>query len=585
MNPTKLRVMEGKAEDPFSDFRNFIHYLFVEIRQWEYVGRLQYDIADFVQNLPRSRDGIARGQVQSLRGAGKTEVAVAFALWLLYLDADIKILAISSVLPKAQEFVGLARQLINVTPLLAHLKPHLAKDGLVEKDQKDNEHGFVCGAVTKVSKELSLASFPIFGTYTGSHPDVIISDDVETPENSLTVGKRQRLLSKIYEFADLINPNGIIFIQGTPQTEQSVYLHLEAKGFTLRRWPARAPSLTDQTACINVSPWILEEVKAGRLKPGEPTYPERFNEDVLLERMAFYGPSRFALQMMLDTKLSDGDRYKLKLKNLIVMDCHYEMAPERVVWGTNDPCRDIDPQGLNDDCYYRPAYKADKYDKYTKGVMFIDPKGRGKYTVAYAVVKALNGILYTLDVGGIASGAGNEGFAQPVLEKLARIAYNNQINYVVVESNFGDGMYARLLSPVMARINGPTEVKDRKATKQKEVRILDTFQSLTEAHKLVITPKVASNDKLMHQYTRITPESGSLVEDDELDAWEGACSELKDCVSLDPEKKQLEAKTKEKRAMIRSFQQSAWGFVSGAPNTQGWSSRATRRWGTRPARR
>lgn len=570
MNPTKLRVCAGKPGDPFSDFRNFIHYLFIEVRGWRYVGELQYDIADFLQHLQPSADGIRRGQVQSLRGAGKTEILVAYALWLLYLNPDVKILAISSTQDKSQAFVDLARQLINVSPLLSHLKPQRARDGLVEKDQKDNLHGFVVGAVTKVSKELSLASYPIFGTFTGSHPDVILSDDVETPENSLTVGKRDKLLSKLSEFLDLINPGGIIVIQGTPQSEDSVYNKIEKRGYTTRRWPARAPDLNDEKACVNVSPWILKLVREGVLKPGQPTYPERFGEAQLLAKEAEYGPTRFALQMMLDTNLADQDRYPLKLRNLVVMPLHPEMAPEAVLWGTTQPLS-IDPQGLPGDGYFGPVYKAEKYAPYTTGVLFIDPKGSGADTVGYAVVKGLNGMLFALEVGGLAAGKGNDGSSESVMRKLAMIAKKYKIKKVVVEKNFGDGMYAKLLAPEMAKINGPTEITEVHSGGIKEWRILDVLEPLVAQHKLVVDVTVAANDTLMYQYTRITRNKGSLRHEDELEALAGACAALAEIVALDPEQQEEVAKQKEKARMVRDFIKNAWGFL-------GTETRGTKRW-------
>jgi hypothetical protein len=52
---------------------------------------------------------------------------------------------------------------------------------------------------------------------------------------------------------------------------------------------------------------------------GAPTDPARFHDTDLLEREASYGRSGFALQFMLDTSVSDGDRYPLKLSDLVVM--------------------------------------------------------------------------------------------------------------------------------------------------------------------------------------------------------------------------------------------------------------------------
>lgn len=581
MTPAKLSITAGAPGDPFRDFRNFLHYLFIEVRGWAYVGALQYDIAQFISTLPPSADGVHRGQVQSLRGAGKTEILAALALWFLYLDPDKKILVISSIDIKAKEFTHLCRQLIDAAPLLYHLKPERARDGLVDKDQKDNLNGFVVGAVTKVSKELSIASFGIFGTFTGSHPDVILADDVETPENSLTVGKRTKLVSKMNEFIDLLNPHGWIVIQGTPQSEDSVYGLWEAKGYTLRRWPARAPDLHDQKACQGVSPWILKQVQSGKLKPGDPTFPERWGEAQLLGKLAEYGPSRFALQMMLDTNLSDSDRYPLKLRNLVVMDTHSEMAPEAVMWGTVNCRNDLDPQGLSGDCYYGPVYRSEKYAKYTTGVMFIDPKGKGKDTVGYAVVKALNGMLYLVAAGGLAAGIGNDGTSEPVMRKLASIAFKHGIKRVVVEDNFGNGMYSKLLAPEMAKINGPTDIEDVTSKGQKELRIIDTLEPLTDAHKLVVDASVCRNDKLMHQYTRITKERGALREDDILEAVAGACSALSELVSLDPQVQEEKAAKAERDAVVKEWYKKGWDMFD---TNRGRRRAPTKTWG-RPTRR
>ena len=47
---------------------------------------------------------------------------------------------------------------------------------------------------------------------------------------------------------------------------------------------------------------------------GQPTDPLRFSDFDLLEREASYGRSGFALQFMLDTRLSDAQRYPLKVR-------------------------------------------------------------------------------------------------------------------------------------------------------------------------------------------------------------------------------------------------------------------------------
>ena len=61
---------------------------------------------------------------------------------------------------------------------------------------------------------------------------------------------------------------------------------------------------------------------------GEPTDPARFSDFDLFEREASYGRSGFALQFMLDTRLSDAVRYPLKVSDLIIMDIPTQEAPE-----------------------------------------------------------------------------------------------------------------------------------------------------------------------------------------------------------------------------------------------------------------
>ena len=69
---------------------------------------------------------------------------------------------------------------------------------------------------------------------------------------------------------------------------------------------------------------------------GQPTDPDRFSDEELIEREASYGRTGFQLQYQLDVRLSDLSRHPLRLTDLIVMDCDSEVAPERVVWQSSD---------------------------------------------------------------------------------------------------------------------------------------------------------------------------------------------------------------------------------------------------------
>jgi hypothetical protein len=127
----------------------------------------------------------------------------------------------------------------------------------------------------------------------------------------------------------------------------------------------------------------------------------------------------------------------------------------------------------------------------------------------------------------VASGGFSDGYTDTTLEGLARVAKHHKVNKVVVESNFGDGMFLQLLKPVFNRVY-PVTCEEVRHSKQKEARIIDTIEPILNQHRLVVDTEVIKNDYqtsqdsaergLMYQLTRLTRDKGSLACDDRLDA-------------------------------------------------------------------
>ena len=182
---------------------------------------------------------------------------------------------------------------------------------LPNEHDRDGADRFDVGARTSVSKDPSVAAYGITSMITGTHVDLIICDDVETPDNSKTVENRDKLLQKLTELPNILNPGGQIVMLGTPQTEDSIYLRL-AQTYDMRRWPARAPSLKDDKRCERLAPYIADKLYQEKMEPGDPTYPEYYPHEELLERETVMGPSVSALQFLLDTTLADLERYPLQ---------------------------------------------------------------------------------------------------------------------------------------------------------------------------------------------------------------------------------------------------------------------------------
>ena len=143
---------------------------------------------------------------------------------------------------------------------------------------------------------------------------------------------------------------------GTPQTEQSLYLTLEERGYTTRIWTARYPELKNNYG-DRLAPKLAQRLSDELVKPKDPVDPDRFSSIDLMEREASYGRSGFSLQFMLDTSLSDQDRYPLKLSDLIISSVNPDHAPEKVIWSSSPEyvIKELPCVGFNGDHFYRPA--------------------------------------------------------------------------------------------------------------------------------------------------------------------------------------------------------------------------------------
>lgn len=514
------------------DFRNFA------FRAWQVLGlpepaRVQYDICDFLQNGPKRR------MIQAMRGAGKSYLTATYTAWRLYRDPDTTILCVSAVQTRAREFILLVRRLIDNMDELQHLRP-----GEWDRDGADR---FDVGCRTTPSKNPSVAAYGIKSMITGTHVDVVINDDVEIPDNSRTVEARDLLLTRLREFENILNPGGDILYLGTPQSEDSVYNRL-AEHYECRRWPARYPDVTNPDLARRLAPMLQDDLDRGEAKIGDPTYPSYYPDDLLIEREAIMGPSMFALQMLLDTTLSDRDRYPLKLSNLIVWDMAGNQAPMNLMWGTTIPAQ-IECPGLSGDRFYRAAHQDHRWEEYENSIMYVDPAGRGEDQTGYCVARILNGLIHIPECDGM-----DGGHDDSVLSRLADIAARYQVKTVVVESNWGDGMYARLLMPHLARV-GSIAVEEKRNTGQKEIRIIETLEPAMSQHRICISPQVASNTTLGIQLTRITRDRNSLRHDDQIEALSGAVAWFKDQMALDSVKRIDDMETKKVEKVAKEFLQ------------------------------
>lgn len=494
------------------DFRVFIYMV------WKMISLpdptpIQYDIAHTLQNLPNDRFII-----EGFRGVAKSFITCAYAVWTLWRDPQKKVEIVSASKDRADANAIFIKRIIYTLPFLAHLK--------ARPDQRDQQNLFDVGpAVPDISP--SIKSVGISGQLTGSRADLLIADDVEVANNSGTQTQRDKLNEAVKEFDAIIKPKGQIVYLGTPQNEMSLYNELQQRGYRCRIWTVLYPeSLSEREFYGDRLAKIIADKydENPDLYAGKPTDPRRFDEEEIYKRRLSYGKAGFALQFMLNTNLSDQEKYPLKVQDLMIANLSLDEANLKWYWSNDRQLRinDLPCVALKGDYFYEPQGRSSEVYEYTGTVMAVDPSGRGKDETSYAVVKYLNGYLFVLEVGGT-----REGYSDSTLRQLANKAKIYGVNEIVVEGNFGDGMFSKLFAPVLNAIH-PCRITEVKNYAQKEARIIDTIEPVMMRHKLIVHKQVILDDyqvyenapaySLIYQMTRLSRDRGALAHDDRLDA-------------------------------------------------------------------
>ena len=516
-------------------------------------------------------------QVQAFRGIGKSFITAAFVLWRLFRDPyNEKILVVSATGAKAKDFVRQCKGLVEGMPLLAHLRP--GEGDLNQVDRFD-----VAGH--SLSQSPSVVAKGVSGQITGSRATLIVADDVETQESAGTEEAREKLLGKINEFDAIVVPaefdeqgnctqrKGDVIFLGTPQSLESIYHRMiKERGFDCLCIPARVPKADamvenytverdDGSYADILDPWIRDQVKEGKLHNWDPVDPGRFSEDDLQSRES-RGRSFFTLQYMLDTSLSDADRYPLKQNDLIVMDTNSIKAPMVVQWGLDSDRKnligDIPNLGFTGDRLLRPLFVDAEWREYERSVCFVDPSGRGKDEFAWTIAKSRGDTIYVLE------NKGHLGDVEAGLKLAAKDCATHDVSKMVIEPNFGSGTVIALARNILRTHSASTGCEESAwATNQKEARIIDTMEPVLNGHRLVVDTSVLRRDaaiessnrgySLLYQLTHLTRDRGSLRHDDRLDSLAGAVEYLGSAIAKDRDDERRAQMDLEEDEMLQDF--------------------------------
>ena len=542
-----LQELETKMK---GDFRVFLTLVWREL-ELPKPTRAQLAIAEYLQYGPK------RLQISAFRGVGKSWISAAFVLWILFNDPDCKVMVISASKERADNFSIFCQKLILDIEWLGHLGPK-------DSDQRWSRISFDVGPA-KPHQAPSVKSVGIQGQMTGSRADLMIFDDVEVPSNSATDMQREKLLQLVTESESILTPKDdsrILFL-GTPQSTFTVYRKLAERSYRPFVWPARYPKDLGKYEGL-LAPQLVEDIEKGQ-DPGTPT-DTRFSDLDLMEREAAMGRSNFMLQFMLDTSLSDSEKFPLKFQDLIVTPLGNECA-EAYAWSA-DPRymrKELNPVGLPGDRFYGPMFIDEGIVPFAETIVSVDPSGRGTDETTAVVISQANGYLFVRDML-----AFRDGYSDSTLSSIVRLGKRYRATRLLVESNFGDGMICELFKRHTAQMGGGMDIEEVRASSRKEERIIETLEPVMNQHKLIIDPKVWEYDytsnpdaapekrleyMLGYQMSRMCRDKGAVKHDDRVDALAQGVQYFVDAVAQSAFKAQAMRKHEEWKAMTQAFEE------------------------------
>jgi len=236
------------------------------------------------------------------------------------------------------------------------------------------------------------------------------------------------------------------------------------------------------------------------------------------------------LQFMLDTSLSDAEKFPLKMADLIITAVNPTTAPEAIIWSAdpNNVIKELPTVGLPGDYFYSPVQCQGTWDPYSETICSIDPSGRGSDETAATFISQRNGFLYVHEMS-----AYKDGYSDKTLLDILKRCNKYNVTKLLIETNFGDGIVGELFKKHLQQTKQHIDIEEVRANVRKEDRIIDSLEPVMNQHRLIINkdvidwdfksnPDAAPESRLLYmlfyQMSRMCREKGAVKHDDRLDS-------------------------------------------------------------------
>ena len=506
------------------------------------VTEIQADIGAYIEHGP---DNL---MVQAQRSQAKTTIAAAYCVFALIHNPRLRILVLSAGGSQASDISTLIVRIIMTMPVLACLRPDRNAGDRSSTEAFDVHH-----SLKGMDKSPSVKCLGITANMQGNRADLLLADDIESSKNGLTAIMRAQLLHLTKDFTSIVQKGRIIWL-GTPQSSDSIYNSLPARGVAVRIWPGRYPTVEQEKQYgDHLAPLLRRRMQAdpglqlggGLLgDQGKPTDPVLLDEDSLQRKARDQGEAYFQLQHMLSTAMMDALRHPLKPELLVILRAAGELFPLKVVRGMER--HHLSPQISADFPFVmrEPHETSRDTSVLTKIWAYVDPAAGGANAdeTAYCVGGYLNGNIYILSIGAVPGGYEKEKL-HVLAGKLARWG----INGVTIEKNMGFGAFAAVFTPILREYT-QCAIEDELVTGQKELRIINTLAPVMGRGSLVFTPEAIEEDNaccnahsastrqmysVFYQLAKLSQQRNSLAHDDRADALEGLVRKLQQALIVD----------------------------------------------------
>jgi len=482
----------------------------------------QYAIALWLQDSSNPHR-----MVWASRGLGKSLASQIYAVWRYLNDPDEKILVMSAGAARAINYTQFVQKLIKMLPITKDMTPR-------HNIERTSGQSFdVAGATASDSP--SMYAVGAGNQVTGMRASLVIYDDIETAQ---TV-ESMTMMDKIDTFAKeaqnlLMSGKDESICLSTPHSMSSMYIGWLDAGYKLLALPAEVPE-DDSSYFGALAPHIVEMMAEGLVGMA---VDERLDKEFLMSKKMRIGKSKYKLQYMLDVSDADDLRFPLKLNDLIVMDVDEDVAPLKVSHSSM-PENDLRMKhnGFKADKLYSPSYTSKEVSPYEMKLLSLDPSGKGKDEIGITLLFSLNTRLFLKKVTGLQGGYEDENMIT-----IATMCKDYGIDTLLIEENWGGGMFTKMLEPHLRMISPKTEIDEVNVKGQKEVRIIEALEPLMNQHKLIVDKDTLDKDRSApainswtYQLSKITKERDSLRADDRLDSTANGVIYMIDKMSDDEE--------------------------------------------------